>query len=181
MTVLLKLSTRPFIYFSLLLLIMGIQNNSHAEVYKENELFVRENFSGDLPVANHIWLTGDLKNQVKAILSHPYEKLRIKYWMNDNKSAWILEEIGKVEFITTGIIIDSGKISKMEVLAFRESRGWEIKYPFFLKQFINTSLKNNTQLDQTIDGITGATLSVRAVTKVARLALLLHNHAIDKQ
>jgi len=165
----------------LLLFIVSLSNNSNAETYKENKVFVSEIFSQNPPSPQYVWLTGALEKQVNTILKHPYGKLRIKYWILGDKSAWILEEIGKVELITTGIIIDTGKISKMEILAFHESRGWEVKYPFFLKQFINATLKDNTQLNQNVDGITGATLSVRAVTKLARVALLLHNHVIDKQ
>jgi Na+-translocating ferredoxin:NAD+ oxidoreductase RnfG subunit len=59
-------------------------------------------------------------------------------------------------------------------LAFRESRGWEIRYPFFTKQFDQVSLTQKQKLNKTIDNITGATLSVRAVRKLAQLALIYH-------
>ncbi|MEE9352361.1 MAG: FMN-binding protein [Thiotrichaceae bacterium] len=160
-----------------LLLLVSINSASYAETYKTNEAFLKEAFAGKVPAPKHIWLRDGLKKQVNDILMHPYGKLRVKYWMSANKSVWILEEVGKEKPITTGIIINKqGKVSKVEILAFRESRGWEIKYPFFLKQFINADLKTNQQLDKNVDGITGATLSVRAVTKLARMALLLHHH-----
>lgn len=163
-----------------MMFLLMITTQSYAEVYKTNQAFLNENFAGKVPAPKHVWLRDNLKKQASAILAHPYGKLRVKYWMSGNKSAWILEEIGKEKPITTGIIINTGQISKIEILAFRESRGWEVKYPFFLKQFINTSLKANKQLTRNVDGITGATLSVRAVTKLARLALLLHNHEKQK-
>ncbi len=154
----------------------------YAEVYKTNEAFLSEVFAGKVPTPAHVWLRGDLKAQVNKILMHPYGKLRVKYWKSADKSAWILEEIGKEKPITTGIVINQpGKISKIEILAFRESRGWEVKYPFFLKQFLNAALKADQQLDKPVDGITGATLSVRAVTKLARMALLLHQHETARQ
>jgi hypothetical protein len=37
-------------------------------------------------------------------------------------------------------------------------------------------LTNHFLLDRRINGITGATLSVHALTRLARLALLLHRH-----
>jgi hypothetical protein len=61
----------------------------------------------------------------------------------------------------------------IEVLAFRESRGWEIRYPFFTSQFSGLELADDGYLSESIDGITGATMSVRAVERVARLALWL--------
>lgn len=60
---------------------------------------------------------------------------------------------------------------------FRESRGFEVRYPFFTDQFRGARLREGLDLDREIDGISGATLSVRALTKLARLALLLRAHS----
>ncbi len=155
--------------------------NGQAGTYKTRQVFLKENFSGRIPALQTIWLRGALKEQVNAILDHPYGKLRVKYWLAGQRSAWVLDEIGKEKPITTGVIITNGRISKVEILAFRESRGWEIKYPFFLRQFLNASLRANNQLDKNIDGITGATLSVRAVNKLSRIALLLHKQVTQPQ
>ncbi|WP_069472977.1 FMN-binding protein [Candidatus Marithrix sp. Canyon 246] len=73
--------------------------------------------------------------------------------------VWILEEIGKKKPITTGIVINKGRIERFKVLIFRETRGWEVCYPFFTNQFKGNSLNNFSH----IDGISGATLSVRAL------------------
>ena len=170
---------KTFIVFILsfaMLLTLIVFTSSYAETYKTNEAFIKEIFTEKVPSPQHVWLRNNLKKKVSTILDHPYGKLRIKYWMSGNKSAWVLEEIGKEKPITVGIVVVDGKIATMEILAFHESRGWEVKYPFFLKQFIQASLKDNNQLDKNIDGITGATLSVRAVTKLSRIALLLHSH-----
>jgi len=46
---------------------------------------------------------------------------------------------------------------------------------FFTRQFVGLSLQPpKSQLSENIDGITGATLSVKAVKKTARFALFLH-------
>ena len=169
------------ILFIFLSCLTSLSLTAHAETYKKDEAFLAEVFHGKVPAPKHVWLREQLKKQVNDILMHPYAKLRVKYWMSNEQSAWILEEVGKEKPITTGVVINKhGKVSKVEILAFRESRGWEIKYPFFLKQFTNAGLKGNQQLDKNVDGITGATLSVRAVTKLARMALLLHNHEKQK-
>lgn len=91
----------------------------------------------------------------------------------------MLEEIGKKKPITVGIVIDADKISQLKVLVFRETRGWEVRYPFFSEQFNNATLTEQQQLSQSIDGISGATLSVRALKKLARIALLL-NRTINR-
>nr|WP_255558341.1 FMN-binding protein [Zhongshania aquimaris] len=79
--------------------------------------------------------------------------------------------------ITIGVLVDGGAntVKRVEILAFRESRGWEVRHPFFTRQFIDTSLNSNDLLSSHIDGITGATLSVRAVKHVTQVALILAN------
>ena len=98
-----------------------------------------------------------------------------------------MEEIGKERPITIGVVVVDDTIQSVSVLAFLESRGWEVRYPFFTDQFSGARLDETQQLSSHIDGITGATLSVRAVTNVARLALYLaeqtgvsHNQAASK-
>ncbi len=142
--------------------------------YQEPSEFIQEVFSGDVPKVSKIWIKKDLKVKIREIMEHDLGVLRLKYWKKDDRTVWILEEIGKQRLITTGIVINDNKIESIKVLAFRESRGWEVRYPFFTDQFSDAALKENKQLDRHIDGISGATLSVRAMTKMARLALFLH-------
>lgn len=108
------------------------------------------------------------------ILGHRYKGLRIRYWIQSSKTAWILDEIGKEKPITTGFVIEDGKLKKVRILIFRESRGWEVRHAFFTDQFRDAKLAEDNRLDRDIDNISGATLSVRAVTKLSRIALLLH-------
>ena len=149
---------------------------------KPSLVFLSEVFKGDIPKTSTLWIKGKLKQKVTQILGHRYHKLRVKYWRKENRSVWILDEIGKEKPITTGIVINNGIIEKVEVLAFRESRGWEVKYPFFTQQFKGITLKteNDTRLNKHIDGITGATLSVNALSVQARMALYLHRHIVHK-
>lgn len=142
--------------------------------YQEPSEFIHGAFSGDVPKASKLWVKKDLKEKIREILGHDLNVLRIKYWRKDTRTAWILEEIGKERPITAGIVINDNRIESVNVLTFRESRGWEVRYPFFTDQFSDATLKENNLLDRHIDGISGATLSVKAMVKMARLALLLH-------
>lgn len=166
------------IFFSLCLAILFAMTAATAKgVYKTNSEFLQESFSSqEIPPTQTLWLAGEVKDDVKKILGHNYAKLRVKYWRDKDRTAWVLEEIGKERPITAGFFIDYGKLEKTEVLAFRESRGWEIKHPFFTRQFIGASLNEKKQLDRNIDGITGATLSVSAMTRLSQMALYLHQH-----
>ncbi len=154
-------------------------------VYQEPDEFINQVFENNPPKAKVLWLDEDLKKQMADILSHSYNGLRIRYWQQDNatvkKTVWILDEIGKEKPITTGIVISNGKIELIKVLVFRESRGWEVRHDFFTDQFKLAKLKDTGQLDRVIDNVSGATLSVRAVSKVARIALLLDQKIQTKQ
>lgn len=135
--------------------------------------FIEEAFLDTQSAPHIVWLTGERKQTVSRILGHNYPALRVRYWRNEQRSAWVLEEIGKEQPITIGVIIYNSMLERIKVLTFRESRGGEIRYPFFTDQFKGISIDDQQQLDRHIDGISGATLSVRAMKKIATLALYL--------
>lgn len=142
------------------------------------EEFLAQAFSGQAPKPTVLWLTGTLKDEVGAILDHKYPSLRVRYWRQDQRFAWVLEEIGKDRPITAGFIINNNRLEDVQVLAFRETRGGEIRFESFTRQFDNASLKPSGQLDTRIDGVSGATLSVNAMRKLAAMALLLTQHVV---
>ena len=137
------------------------------------EDFLARVFLGEMPGSSTVWLTGETKEVAQSILGHQPDYLRLRYWGDEDRSAWIVDEIGKTEPITIGIVVEQNEIEEIRVLAFRESRGWEIKHDFFTRQFNGANIQNKQQLDLHIDGISGATLSVRAMTNVSRLVLYL--------
>lgn len=148
------------------------------DVYLAPEAFLAEAFGGDVPAPRKLWITRDLKPAVADIMGHDLGALRVSYWARGRRTAWILEEIGKVHPITTGLVVDDGRIATIRVLIYRESRGWEVRYPFFTDQFLGARLEGDLGLDRGIDGISGATLSVNALTRLARLALYLHGRVM---
>jgi hypothetical protein len=166
------MSRRPRRSLAMLTLALGAVAAGlvRGEVFQEPDAFVAEVF-GSKPAPKVLWLTKDLQAQAAAILGHPPAQLRQRYWSDSRKSVWILEEIGKEELITAGFVVADGHIDHVRVLVYRESRGQEVRYPSFLKQFKEAKLAPGDRLDREIDGITGATLSVGAMERMARLAL----------
>ena len=120
-----------------------------------------------------LWLKKDVKAEIESMLERPYGGARIRYCTADGKTAWILDEIGKTEPITSGILVEQGVVEQVRVLIFRESRGGEVHREAFTSQYQRASLDEKGRLDQGVDGITGATMSVNAVNRQVRLALLL--------
>ncbi|HHH44817.1 MAG TPA: FMN-binding protein [Gammaproteobacteria bacterium] len=159
---------------ALLLLLLPLSTGIPARgTYQEPDAFLADVFAGEVPEPSVVWLTGERKKTVQQLLGHRYPSLRVRYWRRDRRSAWILEEVGKEQPITVGVVVNDGRLEKIRVLTFRESRGEEIRHPFFTDQFQDAGLDDKGHLDRTIDGISGATLSVRAMKKLARLALYL--------
>jgi hypothetical protein len=145
-----------------------------ATVYETQAEFLDRAFSHSPPEPNLLWLSGERKSAVRQILGHDYPALRLRYWCRADRSAWMLEEIGKELPITVGIIIEKSYIKNLRVLTYRENRGGEVATPAFTDQFNKAALEHGGKLDTGIDGISGATLSVQALTRLATMALLLH-------
>lgn len=141
--------------------------------------FVGEAFSSPTK-ADFLWITAALQPTIRQILDHDLRVARLPYWRQGKRTAWVLNEVGKEMPITIGVVVDDGRIERVRVLVYRESRGWEVQSANFLRQFVGARLGEQQRLDRSIDGIAGATLSVRAMTRVSRLALWLHQEAMKK-
>jgi hypothetical protein len=149
-------------------------------VYQSGPDFIAEVFAPHQPEAGVLWFNDNIRQQAEKILGHRVLGLRVRYHHSAGKSAWILNEIGKEMPITIGVVIDQGKISSVKILAYRESRGGEVRYPAYMAQYQGATLTDRYKLDKSIDGITGATLSVWAVNKVAALALYYHSQVMSQ-
>lgn len=148
---------------------------SAASVYETQTEFLERAFSGSPPGPGIIWLSGERKTTVWELLGHDYPALRLRYWCRAGRSAWVLDELGKELPITVGVVIERDYINSLRVLTYRENRGGEVATPAFTDQFNRVALQNGTALDTNIDGISGATLSVQALTRLATVALYLHS------
>jgi hypothetical protein len=146
-----------------------------ATVYETQAEFLSRAFSGAPPEPDLVWLSGEKKSTVQKLLGHDYPALRLRYWCQADRSAWVLEEIGKELPITVGVIIEKNYIRNLRVLTYRENRGGEVATPSFTDQFDGSRLAENDSLDTIIDGISGATLSVQALTRLAKMALYMNS------
>lgn len=146
-----------------------------ASVYETQADFLSRAFGGSTPEPAVVWLSGDRKQTVRQLLGHDYAALRLRYWCQSGRSAWVLDEIGKELPITVGVIVNGDHIESLRVLTYRENRGGEVSTPAFTDQFYGVALNPEGALNTSIDGITGATLSVQALTRLANMALFLHS------
>lgn len=162
------------IHFCLFFLFLpGKVEAASLQEYQNPKDFIQESFLTEVPKAKYIWIKSEVRKDVERILGHRYHQLRVRYWSKGPISTWILEEIGKEEYITFGVTINSGLVQNAKVLVYREIRGGEIVRKAFTHQFLNSKINSKHKLNVRIHGISGATLSVRAMTKIVRMALYL--------
>lgn len=164
------------ILFSLALLCAG--SAAQAAPFLTIDEFLQQNFSAK-PALKTLWLNAERKQTAQKLFDYQLPALRLRYWEGEGRTAWMLDEIGKEMPITIGVVVEQGHIKQLRVLEFRESRGWEVRHNFFADQYNGSRLTTQHTIDKTVDGITGATLSVRAVNKVARMALWLDQQVRD--
>jgi Na+-transporting NADH:ubiquinone oxidoreductase subunit C len=96
-------------------------------------------------------------------------------------AGWFIvdEVIGKVERITYSVALDaSGAITRVDVLAYRESHGDAIRLPAWRAQFNGKRATDPVRLDADIHNISGSTLSCRHVTEGVHRLLLLYDRVL---
>ncbi len=165
------------LFLSIIILLSSAGSVLAEDVYQSPESFIAESFGGNTPQMRSLSIDGALQDKMAKIMGSYYQLPQTQYWAKDGRTVWILEEIGKFKPITTGFVVgNDGTLERVKVLIYRESHGWEVKHDFFTRQFEGVGLKSEKKLDQRIDGISGATLSVNALKRLSALALLLHEN-----
>lgn len=85
--------------------------------------------------------------------------------------AMIVDEIGKDMPITFVVgVTPQFRVSRVALMVFRESRGWEVENARFTNQFIGKSAHDRLSVGSDIIAVTGATLSSRAFCRGAKRA-----------
>ncbi len=79
--------------------------------------------------------------------------------------AVITEEIGKFKPVTFIVKVTAkGRVEAVEIMVYREAVGREVRRKRFLRQFRRKTAQSPLRINRDIINITGATLSVRAIS-----------------
>jgi Na+-translocating ferredoxin:NAD+ oxidoreductase RnfG subunit len=91
------------------------------------------------------------------------------------RSVVVMNVLGQYEPITFYVAIGSaGNVERVEIMAYRESRGSEVRRRAFLQQFDDKNAGDPLRCGNDIRNVSGATISSRAVARGVRLALALY-------
>lgn len=154
----------------LLAAMLGLAGLSSAA--ESPEQFVETVF-GTLPATQKIRLSGEVQEGLREAYGGRYPGFSVSFWQQGGQRVWALRARGKHGFVHAGVATLEGRIVRIQVLSSKEKRGRMIETPRFLDQFAGTGLSEGVKLDRQVDGISGATYSVNAVKKMARVALYL--------
>jgi electron transport complex protein RnfG len=94
--------------------------------------------------------------------------------------AVIDDELGLHQPITFATRLSPrGVVERMEIMAYREARGDEVRDPRFRKQFVGKTSRDPLRINQDIDAVSGATISSASLaTGVRRAAILVDELAL---
>jgi len=88
---------------------------------------------------------------------------------------------GKSQPITYAVFYDAnGSVVNSHIIRYREPIGGEVANRYWLKQFLGKSSKSDYQLGEEIDGISGATISVNAVTRGIHRSTFVVQYLLEK-
>ena len=77
--------------------------------------------------------------------------------------------LGKFELIDYAVGLGTdGKVRNVEIMAYRESHGYEVRLPAWRKQFVGKGVEARLRISEDIANISGATMSSTSVTDGVR-------------
>ncbi len=156
-----KNSTTAFILSSALLLFgFGIPKNLYKKINKEVEAV--------FDVASVSYNTIDVSDELNKRLPTPITENNF-YKVSSNKDflGYVFTDqapskTAKFDYL---VVFNSNlEVISSKVLLYREEYGGEIGSKRWLKQFLGKTGKDRVDSDSNIDGISGATISVRSMT-----------------
>ena len=137
-------------------------------------------FGGDIELINEEYIIPhDIKIQIENKIKQKFYRDKIYYWIintsNEVNYALLDNSIGKTMPITYLVIFNNDlKVINSSVIKYREPYGGEVSGKKWLGQFNGMEHESIYEFEKEIDGISGATLSVRSITKgINKLSLLL--------
>lgn len=166
----------------------GPDGPESIQVYLTPDQALREAFPDADTVRTEVHaLTADLKGRAERRLGWRIEESEVRVHLGYRGGqclgyAVIAEQVGLYRPITFLVKVGlDGRVEDVWIMVYRESRGGEIKRKRFLSQYEGKGAKDPIRLNRDIIGITGATLSVRAVSAGVKRAVTLIDEIYPKK
>ena len=153
-----------------------------SEIMDKTFKIITDKFPENISVKHDIYhLNKKVAINIQNKVRQEFFRSELNIWkivsQDSTKYYAILDNVkGKSLPITFLAIYDNkGNVFDTEIIKYRESYGGEIKNKSWLKQFFRYNDSSNYNVGSTISGISGATISVKSVTKgLQKLSILIH-------
>ncbi len=172
-----------FIRFFLLLVLYFFPTDmvDASEIKERSQELITKQFGTETTIAfRKLDLTPELRKRIEAIAGQRFFRNSIYMWKisgGDTTVGYALLDnvIGKSLPITFLVIFDSdGIILSTHVVKYREAIGGEISNWRWNHQFSDRNYQSSFSVGNDIDGISGATISVNAMTRgIHKLTILM--------
>ncbi len=137
-------------------------------------------FGKDIYISEHKFsIPKKIKSEIQNTVKQSFFREKVYYWeiKKNNELCFVIMDnvIGKSMPITFLSIFDSnGKILNSSIIKYREGYGGEVGGKTWLSQFDGMTKDSLYNYPKHISGISGATISVKSVTKgISKLSLLV--------
>ena len=156
------------------------QEMSMAEVYLTEEEAIKLMFpKSELVKKNLLRLPTDKKMAIEERIGWKFPEETFEVYIGETGTqvdgyAFVQNTIGKHKPMTYMVGVDArGRVSNVELLVFRESRGSEVRTKRFNVQYEGKTASDPVRLNKDIINISGATMSVRSMTAGIKRVLVL--------
>ena len=100
-----------------------------------------------------------------------------RVWKASGGGVFVLDHvIGKHLYIDYAVSLQGGRVHRVDILAYRESYGGEVRSPSWLGQFVGKTSASPLQVGSDIRNISGATLSSLHVTEGVKRVLAAYGN-----
>ncbi len=174
-------------FWNLVLLTLVVFSTSFGQVFKNQEEVLKEAFPKNCTVDRKVaFLTPEQINKIEKLAKAKLESKLITYYvgsLEDSTIGYAFFETNVVRtkpetFVVT--LNPDGSIKFVDILAFYEPLDY-LPTPRWLKLFNGKILSDNLWPKREIHNITGATLSVQAITLGTRKILAIYQVAIQPE
>jgi Na+-translocating ferredoxin:NAD+ oxidoreductase RnfG subunit len=164
-----------------LLLLLGPASRASAEVFFGVRELLADQFKSSQRVRyQQVRPSAEQQQRIERKLARPLAKHEYTFYVASTGGrvdgyALFDEERGQHELISFATFFDSdGRVTRVEVVAYREPDGDGVRADRFRRQFVGKSAQSGFAPDKDIDAISGATISSRSLcVGVQRASLLL--------
>jgi len=150
------------------------------EIEKKCMNVIKSYYKQDIKLTNKEFIiSSNIKLQIENKVKQRFYRDKIHYWIIERSGklnyALLDNTMGKTMPITFLVIFDDKmEIIHSSIIKYRESYGGEVSGKRWLAQFDGKKCNSIYKFSKEIDGITGATLSVKSITRgINKLSLLL--------